>query len=78
MAMTPALQGQGDDSGSGFILLLIPPYGAFILMLLSNAVCPVSAHPPKMACGKSLCVQQPVQLQDCPGHIIPCVGCLLR
>lgn len=75
-AMTPAVHGQGDDSGNVFILLLIPPCGVFILMLLSNAVCPVSPHPPQMACGKRLRVQHPMQLQHCPGQIIPCVGCL--
>lgn len=74
--MAPAVHGQDDDSGHVFISELISPFGAFILMLLSNAVCPVSPHPPKIACGKRLCVQHPVQLQDCPGQIIPCVGWL--
>lgn len=35
--MTPAVHGQRDDSGNVFILLLIPPCGVCILMLLSTA-----------------------------------------
>lgn len=54
-AMTPAVHWLDDDSGNVFILLLFPPCGAFILMLLSNAVCPVLPHPPKIARGKRLC-----------------------
>lgn len=75
-AMTPAVYGQGDDSGNAFILLLIPPCGAYISVLLSSAVCPASPHPPKIEHGMRLCVQHPGQLQECPGEIIPCIGWL--
>lgn len=84
--MTSAVHRQGDGSGNVFILLLIPPCGAFISMLLSHAVCPVSPHAPKIARGARLCVQHAglsrtdnpmCGLLHCPARMPAClVDCL--
>lgn len=68
------VHGQGDEPGNIFTLQLTPPCGAFIWMVLSDAICPLSPHPPKIAPRKGLRVQHPAQLRDSPSTDNPTCG----